>query len=63
MRVWPGSPYPQGATWDGEGVNFSVGDKCRIAEHLALGYFDYRHSCITSSTKLAHRWTHLILWV
>jgi glycogen operon protein len=24
MRVWPGSPYPQGATWDGEGVNFSL---------------------------------------
>src|SRR5438034_348698 len=19
MRVWPGSPYPLGATWDGEG--------------------------------------------
>ena len=24
MRVWPGKPYPQGATWDGEGVNFSI---------------------------------------
>jgi isoamylase len=22
--VWPGQPYPRGATWDGEGVNFSV---------------------------------------
>ena len=22
--VWPGSPYPRGATWDGEGVNFSL---------------------------------------
>jgi glycogen operon protein len=22
--VWPGSPYPLGATWDGEGVNFSL---------------------------------------
>src|SRR6202008_3181598 len=22
--VWPGHPYPRGATWDGEGVNFSV---------------------------------------
>jgi len=21
--VWPGRPYPRGATWDGEGVNFS----------------------------------------
>ena len=24
IRVWPGTPYPQGATWDGEGVNFSL---------------------------------------
>ena len=22
--VWPGQPYPRGATWDGEGVNFSL---------------------------------------
>ncbi len=22
--VWPGDPYPRGATWDGEGVNFSL---------------------------------------
>jgi isoamylase len=22
--VWPGQPYPRGATWDGEGVNFSM---------------------------------------
>ena len=24
MRVWPGRPYPLGATWDGGGVNFSL---------------------------------------
>ena len=24
MRVWPGVPYPLGATWDGEGVNFAL---------------------------------------
>jgi len=22
--VWPGRPYPRGATWDGEGVNFAL---------------------------------------
>ncbi|MFN6961448.1 MAG: hypothetical protein ACK4N6_04330, partial [Rhodocyclaceae bacterium] len=22
--VWPGAPYPLGATWDGEGVNFAL---------------------------------------
>ncbi len=24
MRLWPGSPYPLGATWDGSGVNFAL---------------------------------------
>ena len=24
MRIWPGQPYPQGATWDGAGVNFAL---------------------------------------
>jgi isoamylase len=24
LKVWPGQPYPLGATWDGSGVNFSL---------------------------------------
>jgi glycogen operon protein len=24
MRIWPGRPYPLGATWDGAGVNFAL---------------------------------------
>lgn len=24
MKLWPGEPYPLGATWDGEGVNFAL---------------------------------------
>ena len=24
ITVWPGRPYPLGATWDGEGVNFAL---------------------------------------
>ncbi len=24
MKVWPGKPYPLGATWDGSGVNFAL---------------------------------------
>ena len=23
-KIWPGSPYPLGATWDGKGVNFAL---------------------------------------
>jgi isoamylase len=36
--VWPGRPYPQGATWDGEGVNFSVFSK--HADKVELCLFD-----------------------
>ncbi|GJL56713.1 MAG: glycogen operon protein GlgX homolog [Nitrospirales bacterium] len=24
MKMWPGRPYPLGATWDGQGVNFAL---------------------------------------
>jgi isoamylase len=24
LRIWPGTPHPLGATWDGEGVNFAI---------------------------------------
>src|SRR5690606_26757638 len=24
LRVWPGNPYPLGATWDGAGTNFAL---------------------------------------
>ncbi|MGH8670907.1 MAG: glycogen debranching protein GlgX, partial [Burkholderiales bacterium] len=40
--VWPGKPYPLGATWDGEGVNFAL-----FSEHAAqveLCLFDAKGS-------------------
>ena len=36
--VWPGHPYPRGATWDGEGVNFSLFSA--HAEKVELCIFD-----------------------
>jgi glycogen operon protein len=36
MRVWPGSPYPLGATWDGEGVNFALFSEHATAVDLCL---------------------------
>ena len=38
--VWPGSPYPRGATWDGEGVNFALFSES--AERVELCLFDKR---------------------
>src|SRR3984893_5075046 len=36
--VWPGRPYPLGATWDGEGVNFAL--YADQAEKVELCLFD-----------------------
>jgi isoamylase len=36
--VWPGKPYPRGATWDGEGVNFALFSE--HAEKVELCLFD-----------------------
>src|SRR5688572_24902460 len=36
MRVWRGSPYPLGATWDGGGVNFAVFSEHATAVDLCL---------------------------
>jgi glycogen operon protein len=37
--IWPGSPYPRGATWDGEGVNFAIFSE--FAYKVELCIFDY----------------------
>ncbi|MDA2911702.1 glycogen debranching protein GlgX [Nitrospiraceae bacterium AH_259_D15_M11_P09] len=36
MEVWPGRPYPLGATWDGEGVNFSLSSEHATGVELCL---------------------------
>lgn len=41
MRVWPGRPYPQGAMWDGEGVNFALFSENATGVELCL--FDHEH--------------------
>jgi isoamylase len=38
MRIWPGKPYPLGATWDGVGTNFSLFSE--IATKVELCLFD-----------------------
>jgi isoamylase len=37
-RIWPGDPYPLGATWDGKGVNFALFSA--HAERVELCFFD-----------------------
>jgi isoamylase len=38
FRVWPGNPYPLGASWDGMGVNFALFSE--NAEKVELCLFD-----------------------
>ena len=38
LELWPGSPHPLGATWDGAGVNFALFS--RHAERVELCLFD-----------------------
>ncbi|NUO54762.1 MAG: hypothetical protein HOV80_38465, partial [Polyangiaceae bacterium] len=36
MHILPGSSYPLGATWDGEGVNFALYSENATAVELCL---------------------------
>ena len=38
MHIWPGSPYPLGATYDGGGTNFAIFSE--VAERIELCLFD-----------------------
>jgi glycogen operon protein len=38
VRIWPGKPYPLGATWDGIGTNFSLFSE--VAQRVELCLFD-----------------------
>ena len=38
MQVWPGTPYPLGATYDGTGTNFAIFSE--PAEKVELCLFD-----------------------
>ena len=50
MRIWPGHPYPLGATWDGAGVNFAIYSENATKVELCL--FDS-----ADAEKEAHRIT------
>ena len=36
MRVWPGTAYPLGASWDGSGTNFALFSEVATAVELCL---------------------------
>lgn len=50
MKIWPGQPYPQGATWDGAGVNFALFSENATKVELCL--FDAEGKCETERIRL-----------
>ncbi|HEY2318259.1 MAG TPA: glycogen debranching protein GlgX [Solirubrobacteraceae bacterium] len=55
-ELWPGRPFPLGATWDGQGTNFSLFSE--HAEGVTLCLFDDtgNETPIEIPTRQAHNW-------
>jgi len=46
LSLWPGKPYPLGATWDGEGTNFALFSEHATQVELCLFDAEGRETCI-----------------
>jgi isoamylase len=57
LRIWPGSPHPLGATWDGEGVNFALFSEHARAVELCL--FDASGTFESARIRLPERTDHV----
>ena len=55
MRVWPGQPYPLGASWDGQGVNFAIFSEHATAVQLCL--FSQEDDAVESNTIMLREYT------
>ncbi len=58
FALWPGRPYPLGATWDGEGVNFALFSEHAEAVELCLFAEDGRHEI----ARVPVRWQTDQVW-
>src|SRR4029434_2465994 len=59
MRIWPGRPYPLGATWDGKGVNFALFSEHATKVELCLfdtADADKESQCIPLPEYTDHVW-------
>jgi isoamylase len=55
MRVWPGQPYPLGASWDGQGVNFAIFSEHATAVELCL--FSQEDDAVESNKIMLREYT------
>ena len=58
MRVWPGQPYPLGATWTGLGVNFALFSAHATRVELCL--FDSPHATAPSTCVPLPEYTDMV---
>ena len=55
MRVWPGQPYPLGASWDGQGVNFAIFSEHATGVELCL--FNHEDDSVESEKIVLREYT------
>ena len=60
MRVWPGAPYPLGATWDGTGTNFALFSEA--AEQVELCLLNGDEAAQLNETRIALTETDAFVW-
>lgn len=58
IAVWPGRPYPMGATWDGEGVNFALFSEHATGVELCL----FAENGKRETARIAMRWQTDQVW-
>src|SRR3954468_2835658 len=56
MRLWPGSPFPLGATYDGSGTNFAVFSEAADAVELCLFDADGSETRVALPEHTAQVW-------
>ena len=56
MRLWPGSPFPLGATYDGTGTNFAVFSEVADAVELCLFEADGSERRVALPEQTAQVW-------
>ncbi|HVS84619.1 MAG TPA: glycogen debranching protein GlgX, partial [Gaiellaceae bacterium] len=56
MNVWPGKPFPLGATWDGSGVNFALFTENATRVELCLFDEHDAETRIELNDYTAHNW-------
>ncbi|MBK8435498.1 MAG: glycogen debranching protein GlgX [Austwickia sp.] len=62
MEIWPGKPYPLGATYDGSGVNFALFSEVAHSVELCLLDDDGTQTAIVLTEVDAHVWHCYLPW-